>query len=117
MIKKLLLTVTLLSSVSAYCWDPYTAPGEDEEVYYFSQGYILIQCPCCLEDRFFPSEEFFLNRRLKLTEKEEREMVNAVTDYTGDFAKGRLCPFCGRHTPSDKKMFNQGEPGEEEKYD
>ena len=104
MLKKILLTTALLTNVSAYCWDPYIAPAGDDEIYYISAGYILTQCPCCLEDRLFPSEEFFLNRRLKLTAQEEQQMIQAISTYDGEKIKGAICPFCGRAITSDDEF-------------
>lgn len=101
MIKKALLLTALLTNYSAYCFDPYNAPSDPcEEFYCLANGYIRLECPNCHEFRLFPSNEFFINRRISLSPNEERFMTQAITTYTGDIVPGRLCPFCGRHLPT-----------------
>lgn len=82
------------------CMEPYfSAPQPEMEWLYLSQGWIQYSCPCCNELRLFPSMEFIIALREKLTEQEQLKMVQAITNYTGDIVPGRLCPFCGRNLP------------------
>jgi hypothetical protein len=104
MIKKLLtfMTITVIST-TAMCMEPYTAPTDPVlEWKYMAIGWVKLECPNCREFRLFPSAEFIINRRMKLTEKEERDMVLAISDYTGDIVPGRICPFCGVNLPTAK---------------
>lgn len=105
MLKKILIITALLTNISAYCWDPYTAPQDHEEIDFLAIGYTLQKCPCCSEWRLFPSEEFFLNRRMKLTAQEERQMVQAISTYDGEKIIGAMCPFCGRAIPSEDELY------------
>jgi hypothetical protein len=101
MIKKILFATALLTNISAYCWDPYESPKTPEgEFYAYGQGYVQLPCPCCNEYRLFPSGQFVVDRRRSLNPEEERQMIQQVTDYTGDLVAGRLCPFCGRNLPT-----------------
>lgn len=101
MIKKALFFTALLTTYSANCFDPYTAPSDPcEEFHCFANGYVKLECPNCHEFRLFPSEQFLIDRRIRLTEQEQRFMVQAISDYTGDIVPGRLCPFCGLKLPT-----------------
>jgi len=96
------MTIAVIST-TAMCMEPFFSPSQPEiEWLYLSQGWLQCKCPCCHEFRLFPSVEFVIERRNKLTEKEERDMVLAISDYTGDIVPGRLCPFCGVNLPTAK---------------
>jgi hypothetical protein len=41
---------------------------------------------------------------MKLTQKDEQAMVQAITDYTGDKVAGRFCQFCGRCLPEHEEF-------------
>ena len=106
MLKKLLLVSSLIFIPgNSLCWEPYEAPIEKNTIWeYLSNGWIEVECPCCSENRLFPSLDFIINRRFKLTKAEENQMVDAVTNYVGDIIPGRLCPFCGVKIPTEKEL-------------
>jgi hypothetical protein len=104
MFKRLFLFMAIsVISTSAMCMEPFMSPSTPElEWKYMAIGWVQVQCPNCYEIRLFPSEEFVLNRRLKLTAKEEQAMIQAISTYDGDIVPGRMCPFCGRNLPTAK---------------
>jgi cytochrome c-type biogenesis protein CcmH/NrfF len=105
MFKKLLTISAMFITTTSFCMEPYQAPKTPEkEAYINALGYIELRCPCCGEFRLWPSEIFIINRRMKLTQKDEQAMVQAITDYTGDKVAGRFCQFCGRSLPIDDEF-------------
>ena len=109
-IKTLLTCMAILSSASAMCMEPYTAPdnyGWSFEI----DGYIGIPCPLCEIYRLFPSEEFVEKRLMDLTTTERTQLGLSVTNYVGELVPGRLCAFCGLNIP--KMMVSEEVSGEQ----
>lgn len=110
MIKKLLLTLmtSLVITGVTSAMKPEDKYPLDLEEMSFSEGVTYmapweleetLECPLCLQMRSFPSKEFLLKALKNLTDKQRKELILTITDYTGDFIPGSWCQICGENLP------------------